>query len=98
MRIVIAPFNKIAPSTLEAVQAAGHEVICTGREVISYPEIVSQLPAGWKPDVFLYWSLEYHPVPQGIEEADCFTVGVVGDWNLGGQAFQQIGGAFDLLF
>jgi tetratricopeptide (TPR) repeat protein len=98
MRVVIAPFNKMKPSTLAAVQAAGHEVFCTGREVTSFAEIVSQLPAGWKPDVFLFWSLEYNAIPLGIEDADCLTVGVVGDWNLGGQAVQQMGGAFDLLF
>jgi tetratricopeptide (TPR) repeat protein len=63
----------------------------------SYAKIATHFPSGWQPQVYLHWSLEYNPVPQGLEEAECFTVGIVGDWNLGGQAFQQVGGAFDLL-
>src|SRR5689334_11308556 len=53
---------------------------------------------GWKPDVYIHWSPEYNAVPEGLEEADCLTVGVFGDWNLGGQALRNIGGMFDLLF
>lgn len=41
--------------------------------------------------------LESYPMPLEVELADCFTVGVIGDWNLGGQAIQLIGSAFDLL-
>jgi tetratricopeptide (TPR) repeat protein len=82
------------------------EILCYGPEpaplrwdpaVNSYAELAAQFPAGWKPDALFCASLEYVPVPVGIEEADCFTVGIVGDWNLGAQAVGLIGGAFDLL-
>lgn len=83
------------------------EVLCYGTvpeaplqwdpTVHSYPQLVAQYPAGWKPDTVFFPSLEYHPVPEGIEHADCLTVGFVGDWNLGAQAYQQVGNMFDLL-
>ncbi len=98
MRVVIAPFNRMNDSTLAGVRAAGHEVLCTGTEVLSYPEIEAQYPAGWRPDVFIFWSPEYHPVPRGLESAPCLKVGVFGDWNLGGQSAQQSASMFDLLF
>ncbi len=98
MRVVIAPFNRMNDRTLTDVREAGHEVRCTGQDWLSYPAIAAQYPRGWHPDVFIFWSPEYNPVPRGLDCAPCFKVGVVGDWNLGGQAVQQIGGAFDLLF
>src|SRR5206468_2932754 len=51
----------------------------------------------WTPDAFVYWSIEYYPLPRGVEEASCFTAAIVGDWNLGAQAYSHVGGAFDLL-
>ena len=98
MRVVIAPFNRMNDTTLAAVRAAGHEVICTGPETLSYAEIAARYPRGWQPDVFLFWSPEYHPIPRGLESASCLKVGVYGDWNLGGQAVQQSAATFDLLF
>src|SRR5579884_276945 len=65
---------------------------------MAWADLLARCPAGWKPDVYIHWSLEYNAVPDGIEHADCLTVGVVGDWNLGGQALHAIGGAFDALF
>lgn len=62
-----------------------------------FADIVAQAPRNWRPDVFLAWQIEYNTVPRGIEDAECFTVGVVGDWNLGGQTAHLMGGAFDLL-
>ncbi len=64
----------------------------------SYEEILAMLPEGWKPDVVIHWSLEYYIPPKGIEKADCLTVGIFGDWNLGAYAVQNIGSAFDILF
>ncbi|HLJ56276.1 MAG TPA: glycosyltransferase, partial [Chthonomonadaceae bacterium] len=98
MRVVITPFNRMSDATLCVVRAAGHEVICTGVEAGSYAEIEQQHPAGWSPDVLLFWSPEYHPIPRDLESAPCFKVGVYGDWNLGGQAVQQSAAMFDLLF
>jgi tetratricopeptide (TPR) repeat protein len=66
-------------------------------QIGAYSDIAALFPPGWRPDVFLHWSLEYNAVPIGIESADCLTVATIGDWNLGGQAVQAIGGAFDLL-
>jgi tetratricopeptide (TPR) repeat protein len=60
-------------------------------------DIVAQCPSGWHPDVYIHWSPEYNPVPEGLEEADCLTVGVFGDWNLGGRAMRAVGGLFDAL-
>lgn len=65
--------------------------------LLSYASIEALYPPDWRPDVYLHLSVEYHPVPQGIEEADCLTVATAGDWNLGWQALEQVGGAFDLL-
>ncbi len=64
---------------------------------MTFDEILARCPQGWKPEVYIHWSPEYNPVPLGIERADCLTVGVFGDWNLGGQAIHAIGGAFDVL-
>src|SRR5262249_29045067 len=66
-------------------------------EARSYADVTAHYPAAWKPDAYVFWSMEYYGVPLGIEEADCFTVGLIGDWNLGGQALHGVGGAFDLL-
>ncbi len=54
-------------------------------------------PAGWTPDLYVHWSPEYNAVPFGIESAGCKTVGVFGDWNLGGSALRSVGAKFDLL-
>ncbi len=63
----------------------------------SYAQLQSQFPAGWKPDLVIFNSPEYEAVPAGIEEADCLTAAIVGDWNLGGQAVQLTASAFDIL-
>lgn len=60
-------------------------------------DIVAQFPSGWKPDVYIHWSPEYNPIPEGLEAAECLTVGVFGDWNLGGRAMRAVGGHFDVL-
>ncbi|MGC8668451.1 MAG: glycosyltransferase family protein [Chthonomonadales bacterium] len=60
-------------------------------------DVLKMLPQSFDADALVYWSIEYHPVPVGIEDAPFFTAAVVGDWNLGGQAAQLCGGAFDLL-
>lgn len=75
----------------ERTRATGASVPC------AFAEIAGAFPPDWRPDLFLHWSLEYNPVPEGIEDADCLTVATVGDWNLGGQAVRCLGGLFDLL-
>lgn len=66
-------------------------------ERIRIEDLLAELPVGFQPDALIYWSIEYHPVPAGIQDVPFFTVAVVGDWNLGGQAVQTCGRAFDLL-
>jgi tetratricopeptide (TPR) repeat protein len=107
MRAVIAHFLPL-PSLIhkQPLLDRNDDLLCLGNppthlpfdpQQNSYAQIAAHFPSGWQPQAYLHWSLEYNPVPQGLEEAECFTVGIVGDWNLGGQAFQQMGGAFDLL-
>jgi tetratricopeptide (TPR) repeat protein len=43
----------------------------------------SRLPAGWRPDVLVWWTPEYSFVPEGIERCPVPSIAVVGDWNLG---------------
>lgn len=99
MRILYGP---VAPEHWDYVQKnyarPGDEIICYAPETLAYAEIRQSCPHDWQPDVLLHWSPEYNPVPKGLEEADCLTVGAFGDWNLGARAIQNIGGAFDVLF
>lgn len=106
MRILIAPNPDNIPLHTWPAGGGRHEVLqlanrqsgeCTEHPANSWPDLLSRCPPGWHPDTYICWSFEYRPVPEGIENADCFTVGVIGDWNLGGQAIHEFGGAFDLL-
>lgn len=106
MRILIGPADT---STNAAVQQAapdcGHEFVTFGGEPAEiawtpaddFATLMSRLPTGWTPDLLIFCSPEYRPIPRGIEEAECVTVAIVGDWNLGGQAFQLAGEMFDIL-
>lgn len=109
MRVVLA-HHTIRVEELERHQQlpgrADDEILCLGGpythltyqpENYTYSEIAKQFPDGWKPDVYIHWSMEYYRIPAGLEEADCFLVGAVGDTFLGGRAVQAMGGAFDLL-
>ena len=62
-----------------------------------WPDIWRNSRPSWQPDVYIHWSPEYNPIPEGLEAADCLTVGVFGDWNLGGRAMRTVGGHFDVL-
>ena len=64
---------------------------------MEWQNILAQCPPHWTPDVYIHWSPEYNPIPAGLENAPCLTVGVFGDWNLGGQAMRAVGGLFDAL-
>jgi tetratricopeptide (TPR) repeat protein len=63
----------------------------------AWPELLSHLPEGWEPDLFLFSSPEYHPILDGLENADCLTAALLGDWNLGGTAIRAVGDLFDVL-
>ena len=62
---------------------------------MNWQEILAVCPAGWVPDIYIHWSIEYNPIPHGIEDAACYTVGVLGDWNLGGRALEISRNLFD---
>ncbi len=66
-------------------------------EGMTWEELLAQCPPGWKPDVYVHWSPEYNLTPPGLENAECYTIGVFGDWNLGGLALRNAGDVFDLL-
>src|SRR5512141_1740394 len=89
MRAVIAHFLPLTELTQRLpLPGRDDDLLCLGNGHAqlaweptrnSYDQIASQFPPGWKPDAYLHWSLEYNPVPKGLEEADCYTVGIVGD-------------------
>lgn len=64
---------------------------------MSWEALLASCPSGWSPDVYIHWSPEYNAVPEGLERATCLTVGVFGDWNLGGRAIHAVGELFDVL-
>lgn len=109
MRVVLAHHTIRVPELVHRQPLPGRpadEILCLGGpgshlayqpENHAYSEIARQYPDGWKPDVYIHWSMEYNRIPAGLEEADCFLVGTVSDTFLGGRAAQAMGGAFDLL-
>ncbi len=109
MRILIIGPSHIpelfAHRPLPGRERMGDEILCVGngysdipfRPGMSWKEMLAVCPEGWKPDIYIHSSPEYTPVPYGMEEADCFTVGVFGDWNLGGHAIRTVADTFDLL-
>ncbi|MHB8621372.1 MAG: glycosyltransferase family protein, partial [Chloroflexota bacterium] len=99
VRIAIRPFAAETARQMQELfpEHGPDEIICLESSCLSYGDLLAQLPAGWVPDIFICYNIEYFAVPQLIEHAGCFTVGILGDWNLGGQAMQLVGGMFDLL-
>lgn len=98
MRIILGPVRaEEIESVRRLYQSIPEELVFYTPEVRTLADILALCPAGWQPDVLIHSSLEYNLVPEGIEEAGFLTVATVGDWNLGGQAYNLIGGAFDLL-
>lgn len=64
---------------------------------MTWNELRAICPPGWEPEIYIHWSPEYNTLPMGIENAPCLTVGVFGDWNLGGQAMRAIADVFDVV-
>lgn len=46
----------------------------------TFDEVVASLPAGWVPDLVLFHTPLYNPVPAGIEHAPWPTAVIVDDW------------------
>ena len=109
MRVLVGYTNHIPQvatgRSLPGREGSGDSILAfgtgyTGMKVtpaMTWADILACCPGGWRPDVYIHWSPEYNPVPQGLQSADCLTVGVWGDWNLGGRAMRAINGLFDLL-
>ncbi len=49
----------------------------------TFSDILLQLPPDWEPELVLFWSPEYHPIPVGLEQCPYRLVAALGDWNLG---------------
>ncbi len=109
MKILIGHTNQIPElnhyRTLPGREAKFDDVLAFGngyaqvayRDGMAWEELLAVCPSGWKPDVYIHWSPEYNLTPSGLENAECFTIGVMGDWMLGGVALRTAGGVFDLL-
>lgn len=49
----------------------------------TFEQILEKLPPDWQPELVLFWSPEYHPIPAGLEHCPYRLVAALGDWNLG---------------
>ncbi|MFQ5828089.1 MAG: glycosyltransferase [Candidatus Methylomirabilia bacterium] len=57
-----------------------------------------RLPTDWQPDVVVWWSLEYAPIPPGLEACPCLLVAALADWNLNFVTTLPLLSAFDWVF
>ncbi len=55
----------------------------SNEKAVTFDEILRNLPTGWEPDVVLFKSLLYSPIPIGIENSPYPTVGLLDDWFSG---------------
>jgi tetratricopeptide (TPR) repeat protein len=107
MRVLAGPIDRSVQTEVMRINPkCEHEFVTFGKDGAdikwhggrnSYAELKTQFPAGWTPDLILFNSPEYEAVPAGIEEAECTTAAIVGDWNLGGQAIHLSASMFDVL-
>ncbi|CCW35788.1 hypothetical protein CTKA_02114 [Chthonomonas calidirosea] len=109
MRVLIGFSNAIPELAqkrpLPGRERAGDEILCLQKEGgdicytpgMTWQQVLDACPKGWHPDIYVHRSPEYHPLPAGLEHANCFTVGVFGDWNLGGYAIRSVAEVFDWL-
>ncbi len=109
MRVLVGYTNHIPQivngQALPGRETCGDSIIAFGAEYaqiavtpeMAWADIIARCPGCWRPDVYIHWSPEYNPIPIGLESAECLTVGVWGDWNLGGQAMRAVSGLFDVL-
>lgn len=84
----------------------GHEVVTFGlheRDQIRWrPEepfdaVLSRLPAGWRPDVYLCQGAEYHLFPEGLERAPFPLVATVFDYDYHVTSAMRYARLFDLI-
>lgn len=87
MRVLIGPLTGEEHTRLLPLPRGGHDVQCFGEGALPYTPgeswaaLLARLPAGWRPEVVVWWSPEYRPWPLA-DECPYPLVAVVGDWNL----------------
>ena len=65
---------------------------------VDFPTILTRLPAGWEPDLVMFFHPEYQFLPIGMEECPYPLIALVSDWNLGFESINNIIGCFDYVF
>ncbi|MBI4506136.1 MAG: glycosyltransferase [Chloroflexi bacterium] len=95
MKVLVGPLTAEEHERLLPLPRGGHDVLCFGPdEALTYrpgerwEELLARPPAGWWPDVVVWWSPEYRPWPV-LDECPVMLVAVVGDWNLNFSALRQ---------
>lgn len=76
------------PATAEVAYRAG---------VDAWDDVLARLPAGWQPDLVLFWDPHYHPLPLGFECSACPTVAIFMDWFFWPHRAGLYAGFFDAL-
>lgn len=109
MRVLLGPLNPLDYPQVVGDQVIGDldglDIRCFDRrhaEIGWNPgeplsALWERLPAGFDPDLFVWWSPEYSPLPEGLEECPVRSLAVLGDWNLGLWATAPFLGAFDAI-
>jgi len=79
MRVALVSHRTWGLTAYACALAPEFDVLEVSSDFITYDELASRYPADWRPDAIVCWSIDYMPVPLGIENADCFTAGI-GTW------------------
>jgi tetratricopeptide (TPR) repeat protein len=103
MRVLIGPLNRRDHRAVVG-DLDGLDVRCFDRHDAdvtfdaaheSLGALWTRLPAGFTPEVLIWWSPEYALVPDGIEDCPVPSIAVLGDWNLGVWSTTPLLEAFD---
>jgi tetratricopeptide (TPR) repeat protein len=104
MRVLLGPLNHRAHGPV--LDLPGFDVLAFDRRDAdirfdpardSLEALWARLPAGWRPDLLIWWSPEYSLLPAGIERSPVPSVAVLGDWNLSFWTTAPLLEAFDLV-
>jgi len=63
----------------------------------TFADILGQLPAGWEPDLVVWWFPEYQAVLPGIEDCPFPTLAVLSDWQVATDSLFEMARHFDLV-
>lgn len=75
-----------------------YDLVYDPEKIRHFNEILNGLPAGWEPDLLLWWDPVYQPLPPGIEDCPYPTALIPGDWNLAFLSVLQSARCFDAVF